>query len=144
MSKKFVIYYYALDPIQTNAEVALPIEDIKKENYSSLYYDIITAYDNNFEKVGVITRNVRNIYTGELSDYYTIDNWTIWLNNGLDSINFNINRFLNESSAYFIPNVVVKSVITNCSGSIWDKKGTVEILPLDNKVKTRIITVTLY
>ena len=145
MASQYVFYYYATDPNLKTVEVTLPIEDITKPNYSSLYYDTIQLYDNDFKQVGVLTRVVPNIYSQNSSEeYYSIYNWTIWFNNNSDSINYNSNEIDSDDSPYFKPGVPINSVITNCSGSIWDKKGTVELLPLDNKVKSRILTVTLY
>ncbi len=145
MASKYIFYYYATDPNSKFVEVALPPEDITKPNYSSLHYNTIALYDNNFKQVGVLTRYFSDIFSQNSSeDFYSIDNWTIWFNNNSDSINFNANEIVSDDSPYFIPNVPINSIITNCSGSIWNKKGTVEFLPLDNKVKSRIITVTLY
>ena len=145
MASQYVFYYYATDPSSKSVEVALPPEDITKPEYSSFSYNKRILYDNDFKQVGVLTRYVSDIYSQNSSDeYYVIYNYTIWLNNSSDSINFNFNEIIYDDYPYFIPGVPINSVITNCSGSIWNKKGTVEFLPLDNKVKSRILTVTLY
>ena len=145
MASQYVFYYYATNPDLKSVEVALPPEDITKPIYSALYYDTMPLYDNDFKQVGVLTRVIPDIYSQNSSEeLYSIYNCTIWFNNNSDSINYNFNQILSGDTPYFKPGVPIKSVITNCSGSIWNKKGTVELLPLDNKVKSRIITVTLY
>ena len=145
MASQYVFYYYATDTNFSSVEVALPPEDVTKPLYSSLAYDIIQLYDNDFKQVGVLTRVIPTIYSQNSSEkLYPIFNCTIWLNNNSDSINFNFNQIISGDEPFFKPGVPINSVITNCSGSIWNKKGTVELLPLDNKVKSRILTVTLY
>ena len=149
MASQIVFYSYAIDPNIKSVEVALPPEDATKPAYSNLFYQTIPIYDNNFKQIGVITRVIPEIYTGNDTEgeikVYGIYNYTIWFSGTNDSINFNLNiPFLAGDSSFFTPGEPYNSVITNCSGSIWNKKGTVEFVAVDNEVKSRIYTVTLY
>lgn len=147
MASEIIFYSYALDPNIINFELPVSCEDNTKPNNSYLNYEIIPIYDNEFKQIGVITRVIVGIYNDNINqiEYYENYDYTIWFFNNYDSINFNFNLpYIVGSGSFFIPNIPINSVITNCSGSIWNKKGTSQILPLDNDVKTRIYTIILY
>ena len=155
MASQIIVYSYANDPNSKQVAVALPPEDVTKPFYSDLSYNIFPIYNNDFKQIGVITRVVPDIYTGNDTEgevqAYGIYNYTIWFSEDFDifkkgdSINYNLNLpFLAGQSSFFVPGEPINSVIINCSGSIWDKTGTVQLLAFDNEVKSRMYTITLY
>ena len=145
MTTEIIVYYYELDPHITGEFVAVPSQDITKDNFSLLDLGTYPLYDNDFKKIGLLTRFVTDIYLDYNNKYYQVYNYTIFFDNSNDSINFNFTFIADPNNGgVFPPNVPINSVITSCSGNIYDKRGTVQLLPLDNDVQSRIITINLY
>ena len=145
MSKRIVTYYYETDPQITNKFVAVPSSDITKENFSLLDLGTYPLYDDDFKKIGLLTRFVTDLYVDKNNKYYQVYYYTIFFDNSNDSINFNFTFIADPNNGgVFPPNVPINCVITSCSGSIYNKRGTVQFLPLDNIPQSRIITIDLY
>ena len=141
MTTQQVLYYYEKDPEITNQYIAVPSTDITKENFSLLDLNAYPLYNNN-QKVGVITRYVTDIYLDSNNQYYQVYYYTIFFDNSNDSISFNFTFITNPNNGGVFPaNVPINCVITSCSGTIYDKKGTVKFLPLENIPV--IITITI-
>jgi hypothetical protein len=146
MAQQFFVYYYATDPEIKSNSVALPPEDVVKENYSDLTLQSYPLYDNNFQEIGLLTRFITSIYSENIRDeFYQTYNYTIFLYDSKNTINFNFTFVSkNDGSNFFKAGVPINSIITSCSGTIYDKRGTVQILPFDNDVKSRLVTITIY
>jgi hypothetical protein len=145
MSTRQYLYYYQKDPEITNKYIAVPSTDISKDNFSLLDLATYPLYDNDFKKNGLLTRFVTDIYLENNNTYYQVYYYTIFFDNTNDSINFNFTFISNpDNGGIFPPNVPINCVITSCSGSIYNKRGTVQLLPLDNEPQSRILTIDLY
>jgi hypothetical protein len=145
MTTQIFLYYYELDPQITNKYIAVPSIDITKENFSLLNLGTYPLYDNDFKKVALLTRFVTDIYLDSNDKYYQVYNYTIFFDDSNDSINFNFTFITDPNNGGSFPvNIPINCVITSCSGNIYDKRGTVQLLPLDNHAKSRILTISLY
>ena len=145
MSTRQYLYYYQKDPAITGEYVAVPPSDACKDNFSLLNLATFPLYDNDFKKTGLLTRFVTDIYLDNNNTYYQVYYYTIFYDNTNDSINFNFTFKSNpDNGGVFPPNVPINSVITSCSGNIYNKRGTVQLLPLDNEPQSRILTIDLY
>jgi hypothetical protein len=69
--------------------------------------------------------------------------FTIYFYKDNNSVSFEINNIENFET-YYKPNVPINSVITSCSGKIYASRGSVEIYPYDNNIKSRKITINIY
>lgn len=137
-------YYYEEDAKITNQYVAVPPSSSTQNNFSLLNLGTYPLYDEFFIQMGVLTRFVTDVYIEAINKYYQVYYYTIFFNNTNDSISFNF-TFITDpnNTGNFPPGFKINSVITSCSGSIYNKTGTVVLEPLDNPPKTRILTVTL-
>ena len=147
MAEQFSVFYYATDPAEKSHYVALPPEDSTKDNYSDLGLQSFPLYDNNFKEIGLLTRFITSIYSeNSREEYYQTYNYTIFFYDSSNSINFNFSNLIKieGNTGLFKAGVPINSVITSCSGNIYDRRGTVQLLPFDNDVKSRMLTITLY
>ena len=137
-------YYYETDPKISNQYVAVPSSSGTQPNFSLLDLGTYPLYDNHFIKIGTLTRFVTDIYLEADNKYYQIYYYTIFFDNTNDSISFNFTFISDPTNGGTFPaGFKINSLITSCSGNLYDKKGKVVLEPLDNQPKTRILTVTL-
>ena len=148
MSKPIIVYYYANDPLKTSYQENIPNND-KLSPYKS-YLLIITypLYNDLITNVGLlkitITSAENNInkefyedktyYNYDFSYFFYDTNITITTSYAFSTV---------KDEAYFEVNVPIKTPITYCSGDIYYETGIVELLPYDNDIKSRRITITL-
>ena len=145
MTTERVVYYYELDPHATSQYIAVPSQDITKDNFSLLDLGTYPLYDNDFKKIGLATRYVTDIYLDYDNKYYQVYYYTLFFDETNDSISFNFTFITDpDNGGHFPYNNSINSVITSCSGNIYNKRGTVEFLPIDNDPRSIIITINLY
>lgn len=143
MSKKIELYYYSKNPENENFNIQL--KGGKKSTAYS-YANTFPLYNagDSYKPIGLLKRFGTQVYLSDGTLGYFTQLFTIYFNDSNDTISFQIDNIDIQGSKYYKPGVPLNSVITSCSGSIWNNRGTVQILPFDNEIKTRLITVTLY
>jgi len=144
MTTQKILYFNELDSLTGDKYIAVPSNDITKENFSLLDLNAYPLFENN-KQIGIITRYVTDIYLENNNKYYQVYYYTIFFDNTNDSINFNFTFITDPTNGGTFPaNVPINCVITSCSGSIFDKNGTIEFLPLKFDPTIIMITINLY
>lgn len=145
MSKQIVVYYYATDPKIEDYSVKLPSYDPNQNSSYNVNSEatIFPIYDGNFIEIGKIKRFGTNATEINGINQFISWHYTIYFYNNNNSVSFEINNIEGEGS-FYKPNVSINSVITSCSGNIYANRGTVEIYPYNNQVKSRKITINIY
>ena len=138
------VYYWGEDPnITTDSFVLDPVSDLISSDILKIH-----IYDNNFNKVGYIIRTGKYIYDpidnkpDEYRELFILD-FTIYFYDNINTISFSQVIDPTNREVLYIPYVPVRSLITNCTGDIYNRTGTVELVGFDNKVRSRMITITL-
>ena len=138
------VYYSGIDPeIETTSYVLDPVLD-------NIYQDIvkIPIYDEHYNKIGFMVRTAKYVYENidkknEIFNEYNIFDNTIYFYNTNNSISFSQNICIPWGDPLFKPYSPIRSLITNCTGDIYNRTGTVELMAFDNKAYSRMITITL-
>ena len=137
-------YYYVKDPKITSQYVAVPSSSGTQANFSLLDLGTFPLYDNDFKQIGLLTRFVTDIYLETVNKYYQVYYHTIFFTDTNDSISFNYTYISDPNNGgVFPPGYKINCIITSCSGTIYNKTGTVLLEPLDNAPQTTILTVDL-
>jgi hypothetical protein len=117
---------------------------------SNIYQIIvkIPIYDENYNKIGFILCTNKSVFEiidkkNEIFNIYNISDNTIYFYNTNNSVSFSQNILLKNNDPLFKPYSPIRSLITNCTGDIYNRTGTVETMEFDNKVKSTMITITL-
>jgi hypothetical protein len=149
MSSIIELYYYATDA--KIKEYSLKMNSIDKtceldENVAYLTVSSfpLYSYDNPYKPIGILKRSGTQLVDDDQKNEFVTQLCTIYFYNKNDTVSFELNDIENRDGTFYPPNIYLNSVITSCSGDIYSKRGTVSILPLDNEIKTRIITINLY
>lgn len=144
MSDQIIVYFYATDPqIETYNLKLTPIKNDNPTYSVNSQAAIYPIYDSNFNEIGKMKRFGTNVSELNLKNQYISWYYTIYFYKDNNSVSFEIND-IESFNPYFKPYVPINSVITSCSGSIYASRGTVQIYPYDNKVKSRKIIISLY
>lgn len=138
------VYYSRMDPeIEITSFVLDP-------EISNIYQIIvkIPIYDENYNKIGFILCTNKSVFEiidkkNEIFNIYNISDNTIYFYNTNNSVSFSQNILLKNNDPLFKPYSPIRSLITNCTGDIYNRTGTVETMEFDNKVKSTMITITL-
>ena len=138
------VYYWGNDPDGFVSDFSFnPSSDLISSEIMQIY-----IYDNNYNKIGYIIRTGKYIYDpidnkpDEYRELCILD-FTIYFYDNINTISFSQVIDITRNGTLYIPYVPVRSLITNCTGDIYNKTGTVELMAFDNKVRSRMITITL-
>ena len=139
------VYYSGIDPkVTTGNFVFDPVSDLISSDI--IKFDI---YDGHYNKIGYIIRTAKYIYDpiDNKPDEYRLLNifdFTMYFYDNINTISYKqVIDISRNNGTLYIPYVPVRSLITNCTGDIYNRTGTVEYLAFDNKVSSRMITITL-
>jgi hypothetical protein len=139
MSKPLVVYYYEKDPQKTSYKQNIPNENPISPYTSEL--DIVTypLYNDLNNNIGLLKINLTNTSNNVNNDYYNYD-FTYFFYNTDVTVTTSFSSLTNVSN--LIPDIPICSTITYCSGNIYYLNGFVELLPYNNDIQSRRITIT--
>jgi hypothetical protein len=139
MSIPFVAYYYEKDPLKTSYKQNIPNNDTSSAYKSEL--DIVTypLYNDLNINIGLVKITLTDTTNNVNKNYYNYDFSYFFYDTDV-TITTSFTSLTNTSN--LTTDVPIDSPITYCSGNIYYLNGFVQLLPYNNDILSRKITIT--
>lgn len=139
---KIDLFYYVND--HQNTQYYTKYTNKNSEMLDNKSYDFVYVYplyNNDFIEVGTLKIITNGTYINNIV-YYNYE-FIIYINDSNNVISSSYSFIGISNSEYLPPHIPINMTINYCSGNIYNKSGTVILLPFDNKQKSRMLTIEL-